>query len=361
MLARRRVLRGGPGVRHGAAVVALLCRPDDTRGSARRWRAEVEPGGSLPPAGGGTRIGQENDRRLQSLRGMHRHHANPAALNLHVAFYRGVARLNFREECRQRRRIPPRKIERDGHEFVDRVRRLRPKPPEQRAAPAVDAEEPRVKIERRKSAPRARAIAQRARSRPQSADRHALASARRQWARPARGQFKQRLVVEADQRGLEHGGEGEIVVRAQGGAAGRDEIHHGNVIARVRRSAPADGDALAAQGARHRLEQRPALAHQNQDIAGSDAARPTVFRVDHALFRAGRQPIADYAGDAVGERHGGIPPARRVKRHPPVVGIGDFFGRYRRPDFDEAGQPIAKRDMGRWPASPALTPRQTVS
>ena len=114
MLARRRVLRGLPRRSPWAAVVALFRRPDEQRRVAPATAREVEPCGIVPAAGRRTGIGQEHDRRLQPLCGVHRHHAHAAGLDLHVALDRDVARLDLGEEGGQRGRIPPLESERDA-------------------------------------------------------------------------------------------------------------------------------------------------------------------------------------------------------------------------------------------------------
>src|SRR3546814_2568676 len=66
------------------------------------------------------RVGKDDDRRLQTLRSMHRHHADDDAARLALAFDLGRAGGDMSEESEQRRRLPPFEGERLPEQFVDR-------------------------------------------------------------------------------------------------------------------------------------------------------------------------------------------------------------------------------------------------
>ena len=181
-----------------------------------------------------------------------------------------------------------------------------PSRPEQRAAPAVDADQARVEIERRER--RARAPSRDARVRRREARLAASPSASRERSRAARREPQQRVVVEADQRRFEHGGEREIVVLAQRGAPRRDEVHDRDMIVagstdpRRRRGCPraatrASSPRTSAPRERTRIMMSPARMRRGSPVSTVDRRAPPIRGESH--------PIDD-PGDALGERDRGV-------------------------------------------------------
>ncbi len=97
----------------------------------------------------------------------------------------------------------------------------------------------------------------------------------------------------------------------------------------VSRSAPAAGMRARRKRAGHRLEQRPARAHQDQNVARrGPAARAPDLGSTTRSGEPGRDPLRDHGGDAVGERVGGMGQLLRIERQRPVAGLGRGLGRH---------------------------------
>ena len=133
----------------GGAVLASLRRPDEERRAAGLRVVEFEPAWLRRALGRRAGVGQEHDRRFQALGGVDGHHPHAVAFASMSRLIATSARLDLGEKGGQRRRRLLFEGERERHEFVDRVGRLGPEPPEQRAPSAVLADETRVEIERR--------------------------------------------------------------------------------------------------------------------------------------------------------------------------------------------------------------------
>ena len=178
----------------------------------------------------------------------------------------------------------------------------------------------------------------------------------------ARREPHQRLVVEADQRRFQHARRAPD--RRRGCSAARAAAQRSSTAIwrpSVSRSAPAAGDAGAPQRPRHRLEQRPARAHQDQNVAGrgSAAARPS----SGSTMRSG-EPGAIHCAITPAMRSAsalaGWVQLLRVERRRPVAGLG------RRARRRAAARPRRRRagcrgsaNAASASASPALTPFQT--
>ena len=77
------------------------------------------------------------------------------------------------------------------------------------------------------------------------------------------------VVVKPEQRALQHGREREIVLRQQQRVGQHHQVHDGDVLGEHQPVGARDRDAGVLQRADDRLEQRPALAHQHQHVAGA--------------------------------------------------------------------------------------------
>ncbi len=107
---------------------------------------------------------------------------------------------------------------------------------------------------------------------------------------------EQIVVVETEERALEHDGEREIVLRHEQHVGERHEILHGELIGQPHAVGARDRHAEPLQLADHGRGEGIAAADQDQDIAGRDIA---------ALGRkllAAVEPCLDRGGDASGER-----------------------------------------------------------
>ena len=66
-------------------------------------------------------VGEDDDRRLQPLGAVHRHHPHLVARHFHVALHLGLRRAQPRDEALQRRRLGALVVEREIEKFVERV------------------------------------------------------------------------------------------------------------------------------------------------------------------------------------------------------------------------------------------------
>ena len=93
-------------------------------------------------------------------------------------------------------------------------------------------------------------------------------------AMPSRFQasVEQLVLVEAEQRALQHGRQRQIVLRQQQRVGEHHQVHHRDVLGQHQPVGAGDRDACVLQRADDRLEQRAALAHQHQHVAWRAAA-----------------------------------------------------------------------------------------
>ena len=198
----------------GADVVVLRRRPRPSgrRARHRLLRRQRQQSRRMPALRRRRGVGEDDDRRLQPLGAVHGHHAHLVALHLHVALDLGLRRAQPGDEALQRRRLRAFVVEREIEEFVERVGGLMSEPREEFAAALLGAEQPGVERERRRARARARACSSNVA--PQV---RAAASRKRvaQAALAVPGELEQRVVVEAEQRALEHGRQRQIVLRQQ--------------------------------------------------------------------------------------------------------------------------------------------------
>ena len=153
-------------------------------------------------------------------------------------------------------------------------------------------------------------------------------------------QRQQVVVVEAEQRRLQHAGEAEIVVGQQRGAAGGDEIEHGDVTGDVEPVGAGHGDPALLQRADHRLEEGVAGAHEDEDVAGPHRPLPPAAALVHAIGRERRAQRLNLARDAVGEFARGVVLGQRVDGDAPFRIDIAGFGLDARPHLDERRQAL---------------------
>ena len=151
-------------------VFGLARRPDEQRRAGFRV-AEVEQALGHARIADRAGVGEKDDRRLETLGGVHGHDAHAVAPRLHVALHRRVVGLDLVEEGGERGRLLALVGERQRHDFVDRVARFGAETLEQRAPPAVGAEQRSVEGERRAFARALHATSRAARARRRSAVR----------------------------------------------------------------------------------------------------------------------------------------------------------------------------------------------
>ena len=78
----------------------------------------------------------------------------------------------------------------------------------------------------------------------------------------------------------------QIVVRQQQGVGQRHQVHHGDMLGEHQPVGAGDRNLGILQRADDRLEQRPALAHQHQHVAGLAPALPSSASHARAIRRA---------------------------------------------------------------------------
>ena len=122
------------------------------------------------------------------------------------------------------------------------------------------------------------------------------------------------IVIKAEDRALEQRGERQIVLGQQQAIAERHQIHHRELLGQLHPVGAGDRNAGIFQRPHHGRGEGRALAHQDEDVGRAD--RPTLRSERLALI----EPVADLAGDPVGERDGGRRAARAFGETAPRPG-----------------------------------------
>ena len=219
----------------------------------------------------------------------------------------------------------------EAQEGVDGVARLAAEPGDELRAAAQRAEQGRVESERAvpagEIAPARQGCAGAPRRRVACRGMVGEGSGQGRIVGAADGDADEIVVVEADERRFQRRRQRQVVVGQERRAAGRDEVEHGDVLADVEAVGAGHRHARLLEGADHGLEGRPALAHEDEDVAGAPTDAGLV-----ALVR----PDAHGAGDAT--RHHDRRRGRLggVDRQGPGVGLVVLFGPLGRPQLDEA-------------------------
>ena len=296
---------------------------------------------------------------------MHRHDAHGIGARAHVALDLQIGLLQSGEKFHQRGCLAGLVFERQREKFVQRVARFRAEPRQHVAAAVLGAENARVKEERRQLRRRPAPL----REAGEGADvpgRGRVAQGIVQRAGAARRQRQQIVIVEADQRCLQHNGKRQIVIGQQGGPAGGDQVHHRNVLGQLQPVGPGHRHLRLLQGADHRLEERPAAAHQNHHVAGADRAAPARLLVFYAFARVRRDQGRDFRCDPFGHHDRRVAGVALVERHFPVARLRCLIALHHRPELDHAGQVILPglvhrlRPVGRQPVVMILDGKHAV-
>ena len=223
--------------------------------------------------------------------------------------------------------------------FVDRVGRFRAEPLDQRAPPAVGAEQ---RARRRRTAcvrararatlePRARGLTKRGSLAAASASISEPARPRRDLSRSSSSR-----PISGD---LSTVGERQVVVGQQRGAAGGDEVHRrdvsrGAAAGRRRRSGCRSPSARGSSPRRRRRASAPGSSRRRAECGAAAGGQ-----VDDALGANRREPVPRSSRRCAARAitAGSAPPSRRAACASPR-GSGGLRRVDRRPDLDQAGQ-----------------------
>ena len=235
---------------------------------------------------------------MQTFRAVHRHDAHLVTLLLHVALDLDVARAELIDEALQRRRGLAVISERDVEKLVDRFGRLGSKPRQHRLAQAlpVGAEQLGEEFVRRQDVGARQPGRERLDRRGEASIILRLGLQRRpQRASRSIGEREQVVVVEAEERALEHDGEREIVIGHQEEIGQCDEVLHRELVGELHAVGARHRHVEPLQLADHRRGEGIAAPHQDQNIAGAHLAAFGRKRL------AVVEPAFDHGGDALAE------------------------------------------------------------
>ena len=195
-----------------------------------------------------------------------------------------------------------------------------------------------------------------------------------QEALPLGRERQEVVVVEAEQRRLEHAGERQIVLRQAEEIAERDQVLHGDLLGQHQAVGAGDLDAARLEGRDHGRRERRALAHQDQDVAGADgavlgrqhlrglrASPRMVWAMRPASRTTGEEALASASGDQGSARLGLLRLLGRPDLDQPRVpdAMGDMPDRRRR--RGHAGRARAVGEDARRPPPAAARRRETTS
>ena len=265
---------------------------------------------------------------------MHGHDADFVARHFHVAAHFGARRAQPGDEALQRRRALRFVIEREIEEFVERVVGFRSEPRQNFRAAFGGAQHMR---EKRKGRPRARLGAEIVEGGigggkgrivlclgPQAfAQRQRLAVPR---------QREQLLFAHAEQRTLQQARQRQIVIGQQQTIGQRHEIHHGDMFGQHQTVGAGHRDFGGLERADDGLEQRPALAHQHQHVAG---------------FQPLRHPALHLRGDFARQHNARAFLALGIEGRCPAFHVLAIGRLDQRPQLDQAGRCARQRFMRR--------------
>ena len=269
---------------------------------------------------------------------MDRHDPHRVAALLHVALDLLGAGFQPVQEALQRGDMLALVRQGEGEKLLDRIVGLGPQPADQPVASPARAQKLGEELEgAREIHPRP----QLAEKLPGRAEGRVLATTAPQFrpeaAPPTMGQGEELLFAEADQRPLEHRGQGQVVLRQQQDPAQRDQIHDRELIGQDHAVDPGHRHVARLELAHQLLDELVAAADQDQDVAGPEPPGPGgqpglgIFR---ARVRAGPTPDSP--------RHQpGQPGARRQRvgalgRRLPGRRFAALVGLRRRPELHQA-------------------------
>ncbi len=273
-------------------------------------------------------VGKDHGFGLKTFGAVYRHHPHLIARHLHVALHFALRGAQPGQETLQRRCLARLIVEREIEEFVERVIGLWSEAGEKLFAAAQWPQHMGEKCEGRKHA---RVLRQAVKSGFDRFEKFiaaclcAQAGAQRAFAVP--GQLEQLFFGESEQRTLQHARQGQIVVFQQQAIGQRHQVHHRDVLGEHQPVGAGDRHAGIFQRADHGLEQRPALTHQHQHLAGFLAA---VGPQLHMLCN----PLRDLHARAL--------LAHRVEGRVPAFDLASFRRVEQRPQLDQSGRGVGK-------------------
>ena len=315
---------------HERLAVGALWEPQILEVEQRRHRAA---------RGRRAGVGQEHDGGFEALGAVHGHDAHLVAAVLHVALHLAVGLAQVGEEAGERRRRVVVVAQRQIEELVDRIGGLRAEAGEQLGAAALAVEDRGEELERRHEVGARAPALQRLGGALEARVVAGMVDERLpQRAFAAGGERQEIVVVETDERAFQHLGERQVVLRQGEELAERDEVGDGDLVAEPQAVGAGDVDAARLQGGHHRPGERAALAHQDEDVAGGDAAP---FRRQHLAVV---EPAADGVGDALGQPLGRRARGALVERRPRVDVVG-VVGDLGRPHLDDTAMAQAMHRM----------------
>ena len=276
-------------------------------------------------------VDEKDDVGFETLGTVHRHHPHLVADGIGVATDLGLGRVEPGEEALQRRGVRLLVGERLGKELVEHVLGLGPEPPQELAAAMMPIGEdlavegigvvivgPRPPV--------VELAARRGERTVRIADRRLAECPPQGLLAAPVGDRKELVVVEADQRTLQQGGQRQVVLGEKHDPAERHQVHDGDMLGEDQPVGAGDGDPARLQGAVDGVGLGAARAGEDQDVAGTDGL-PRRLQHFGAL-----QPAIDGVGDAIGELHLGALIAEMIDRAGPVLRVGLLRRLDHRPD-----------------------------
>ncbi len=179
-----------------------------------------------------------------------------------------VRRRNARNPCSDG--VSERFVGKCGREkFIKRVGCFRPKPRHHPLSAAVAAEHARIKIER----PQVQRFLAPLQKRPACCrvsriTRAIFRKILRERSGATMSERDQVVVVESEQRRFQHAASCRSSCFKQERVAERDQIHHGDMFGELESVRTGDRQAFLLQRTQNCFEQRAALLHQNNNVAG---------------------------------------------------------------------------------------------
>ena len=207
-----------------------------------------------------------------------------------------------------------------GQKFIDRIGRLRPEAGDEFAPAAAGTDQSHIEEERRQRRsplPPGRELLRRA------AMTLVLRCGKRsrETCRPLRRERDEIIVVEPDERRFEKRSERQIVLRQQGCAPCRDQIHHRDMFGETSRSAPATGTSISFSARiiaskkvprwRTRIMTSPARIGRSPPRARHGRARPSSARASPRWSPRSGAPSTT-GGIAVADESSGSRQSRRI-------------------------------------------------
>ncbi len=292
------------------------------------------------------RVRQHDDRCLQPLRTVHRHHPHLVAAGLlEIPFDRHIAGLDPVQEPLQRAGMAALVGQGEVEELVDRVIRIGTQPCQHAFSPVAAGrcgcgKDAGVQLEGRTEVDPCQEVRQPV---PDGAvaglgSGHLIQPLPDRSSAAIPGQREQIVVIEPDQRPLEHGGQREVVLRQQQEPAERNEVHHGDLVGQNHAVDAGHRNAQILQAAHQCLEECGAGPDEHHNIARAHLAapRPEALSAD---------PSADPVRQQTRQPTGGVVASAALDRQAPGRLVLALAGPDRRPQFDPPRMADPMREM----------------